>query len=125
MSKRYDKKRVFYIVITFLVALLIFLFSNIPSSMEEKVIFNLAIIYHFGVFFMFTFFLFLALKSGKIKTKMILTVLLISLAYAFSDELHQLFVSGRFCSFKDIIVDFAGSICSMILIKIFEKFKRI
>jgi len=124
MLKRLSKERIFYIVMSLLVALVIFLFSNIPSPTGENTGLNLATVYHFGIFFMFTFFLFLSLKRKKIENKTILTVLFISLAYAFSDELHQLFVPGRFCSLRDVFIDFAGSVFSVLILKIIYKFNR-
>ncbi len=35
--------------------------------------------------------------------------LVFCLIYAVSDELHQLFVPGRGCEFRDMIIDFSGS----------------
>ena len=110
---------------TILTAMVIFLFSNISSPIGEKTGFNLASLYHFGVFFTFTFFLFLSLKNKRTSSKTIITILLISLAYAFSDELHQFFVPGRFCSIKDVMIDFAGSILAVLTLKTTEKFNKI
>ena len=41
--------------------------------------------------------------------------LLFSALYAASDEIHQLFVQGRFCSAKDILIDTAGALCGILL----------
>ncbi len=125
MPKKFAKGKIFYIVITILIALEIFLFSSISSPIGEKTGFNLATFYHFGIFFIFTFFLSLSLKKGKINNKTILIILLISLIYAISDEFHQLFVPGRFCSIKDILIDFAGSLFSVLSIKSFKRFNKL
>lgn len=125
MPKKFDRKRIFYISMTLLIAIVIFLFSNISTSAGEYVGLNLATFYHFGVFFMFTFFLSLSLRSREMNTKTILIVLLLSLAYAISDEFHQLFVIGRFASAKDVLIDFAGSLCSVLAIRTLERFKKI
>lgn len=125
MSKRFDKKRIFYALMTLLIALEIFLFSSIPIPIGGKTGFNLATYYHFGVFFMFTFFLSLTLINKKLSNKTILIILLISLIYAISDEFHQLFVMGRFCNIKDILIDFTGSIFSVLFVKVLEKFNKI
>ena len=118
-------KRTFYSIITILIALEIFLFSHISSPIGKEIGINFATIYHFGIFFMFTFFLSLSLlKKGKIRNKEILIILLISLIYAVSDEFHQLFVQGRFATIWDVLVDFAGSLCSIIFIKILKKFNK-
>lgn len=111
---------------TLVVAVVIFLVSNIESfPTGPKTIINLSTVYHFGVFFMFTFFLTLSLINKKLDKKTILIILLLSLAYGMSDEFHQLFVIGRFADVKDALTDFAGSICSVALIKVIEKFKRL
>jgi VanZ family protein len=124
MPKRFSKERIFYILMTLLIAIVIFLVSSISSFPNlEKTGINISIFYHFGVFFMFTFFLTLSLINGKLDNKTILIILLISLAYALSDEFHQLFVPGRFCSLEDMLIDFAGSICSVLVIKTIEKLK--
>jgi VanZ family protein len=125
MADKWNKKRIFYAFITLVIAIVIFLFSNIPTPIGEKTGLNLATFYHFGVFFMFTFFLTLSLINKKISNKTILIVLLISLIYAISDEFHQLFVVGRFASVKDILIDFAGSILSVLILKVIEKFNKL
>jgi VanZ family protein len=126
MSKRIDKAKIFYIIMTFIIALVIFLASSITSfPIIEKTGIDLSIFYHFGVFFMLTFFLTLSLINRKISNKTIIIILLISIIYALFDEVHQLFVPGRFCNIKDMSIDFAGSLVSVLVIKIIEKLKRI
>lgn len=120
-----DNKKIFYLVITSLIAIEIFLFSNVTSQAGISLGFNLATIYHFGIFFMFTFFLSLTLKKNKLDKKTILIILSISLIYAISDEFHQLFVPGRFSDIKDIFIDFCGSILSIVMLKIIERFNKL
>ena len=43
--------------------------------------------------------------------------------YAFSDEVHQLFVPGRSCELRDVCIDAAGVICGSLIIRI--KMKRL
>lgn len=71
---------------------------------------------HFSVFFALAFSCYLALNTYNIKIyiKMLLTVT-ISVLYALSDEIHQLFSEGRACQFSDIIIDTAGAVCGMFL----------
>jgi VanZ family protein len=126
MIKRFSKERVFYITITLIIAIEIFLVSSISSfPILQKTGIDISIFYHFGVFFMFTFFLTLSLINKKLDNKAILIILIISLAYAMSDEFHQLFVVGRFADIKDTLIDFAGSISSVSVIKIIERLKKI
>jgi VanZ family protein len=126
MANMLNKEKIFYAIMTFIIAVIIFSISSISSFPQiEKAGLNISIFYHFGVFFMLTFFLTLYLTSKSLDRKTILIVLLISLAYAISDEFHQLFVPGRFCSIKDALIDLTGSLCSILLIKIVKRFKKI
>ena len=38
------------------------------------------------------------------------------LLYAISDEIHQIFVSGRVFQLRDVLIDFIGVICGMFLL---------
>ncbi len=84
---------------------------------------NLSIIYHFTIFFALSFFLTLSLKSKKLDIKTIVFVFLISLFYAISDEIHQLFVLGRVADIKDVLVDMAGIALALLTLKLSEKLK--
>jgi uncharacterized membrane protein YhaH (DUF805 family) len=125
MVNKLSKERIFYGIITLIIAILIFLFSNISTTAGDITGLNLATIYHLGVFFMFTFFLSLTLINRRLDRKETMIILLISLAYALSDEFHQLFVIGRFCSLKDVLIDFMGSLCAILTIKVIETSKKI
>lgn len=41
---------------------------------------------------------------------------IICVLYAISDEMHQLFVSGRSCQITDILIDSLGSTCGILLL---------
>lgn len=125
MLKKISKEKEFYIAMTFLIAVIIFLFSNISTPIGKETGLNLATLYHLAVFFAFTFFLTLAIKSKNLNQKTIAIVFLISLIYAISDEFHQLFVVGRFASIKDIAIDMIGSSLALLTLKILESFKRV
>lgn len=43
--------------------------------------------------------------------------LVICIIYAVSDELHQLFVPGRGCQLKDVLIDSVGSLLGIFLVK--------
>lgn len=49
--------------------------------------------------------------------------IVICILYAISDEVHQLFVSGRSCQILDILIDSVGSSSGIILFFIFKKSK--
>ncbi len=53
----------------------------------------------------------------KMKTRM-LTTLIFGIGYAFIDELHQYFVSGRAFEFYDILLDGCGLLLGIIMVSI-------
>ena len=58
-------------------------------------------------------------KLSKKKTFFI--ALLISVLYAISDEIHQYFVPGRACQFRDVMIDSCGALTGIIVVIIFSK----
>ncbi len=97
-----------------LIAVEIFFFSSIDSISNQRGIIPLSVIYHFIVFFLFTFFLFITIKGNKkIKVRYIFIALIISILYAFLDEIHQTFIPGRNASINDILTDLTGSVISI------------
>ena len=63
--------------------------------------------YHIGVFLLFSFFLLISIVRGKYGM-FVLPVILFSIAYGLSDELHQAFTPGRYPSFRDVMLDSLG-----------------
>lgn len=123
MQKNWDKKRIFYLIITIIIAILIYYASTIESPSQPETN-NFSIIYHFAVFFMFAFFLLLTIKKENLDFNAIFITLLISIAYSFLDEIHQFFTPNRFASLKDVLIDVIGIICGICLIKIIENFNK-
>jgi len=115
--KYLEKNRIIPLIILLLLAAEIFYFSSISSTPENPVKgINMAVIYHIIVFFLFTFFLIILIKGkAKLKPKHIFWVLIISLLYAISDEIHQLFVPGRFSTIKDVLIDFIGILIAILI----------
>lgn len=111
-----EKHKIIPLILTILAAIEIFIFSGITFAPGKGTVISLSIVYHFVVFFLFSFFLFITIKGDKkIKIRHILIVFVISLIYATSDEIHQFFVPGRNANVEDILTDLAGSITSMII----------
>jgi len=111
-----EKHRIIALIFTLLAAIEIFFFSSLASVPGGKSFILLPIIYHFVIFFLFSFFLLITIKGNKkIKIKYILLMLVISLTYAILDEIHQSFIPGRDTSIKDILTDFSGTIASTIV----------
>lgn len=120
-----EKHRIISLILTILAATEIFFFSTIVSAPGKKGIIPFSIIYHFVIFFLFSFFLLMTIKGNKkIKVKHILMVLIISLAYAISDEIHQAFIPGRDASIKDILTDLTGSMTSMVIGSLYSRKKH-
>jgi len=105
--------------VALLVVVLIFAISSISfegtriSGVSYK-----SIIYHIGIFSILSFFTFLG--WGK-NTKQNFLLGIILLIYAISDEVHQIFVRGRFFSIGDIFYDLLGILIGFFLSKIFIK----
>lgn len=83
-----------------------------PESLE-KIIRKSA---HFALFALLGVFAFFMLKtSGYIRKNMYIFAftLLICIVYAISDEVHQLFVSGRDGNVADVVIDTSGALIGM------------
>ena len=94
-------------IATLAIGITIFYVSSLEFGTSSTGTGNLSIIYHVGIFFIFSLLFFIsAIKRGKIK--LIPLVIIISIIYGILDELHQFFVPGRYSSFFDIILDTIG-----------------
>jgi len=114
-----EKRRLLSFFMFVLIGVEIFYVSSISGSKGVAGNFLIPIIYHFSVFFLFSFFAFFFVKGkDEIKSGYAIFVLLFSLAYAISDEFHQSFIPLRSPSLGDIIIDLIG-ISFSILISIF------
>ena len=112
MIRWFEKKRFFSILMTFLVAIEIFFFSTLQGGSIGSTSF-LTLVYHFAVFFLFSFFLFVSIKGNeKIKINQIVLVLIVSIVYSFLDEFHQMFVPSRDANIRDIITNNTGILLS-------------
>ena len=50
--------------------------------------------------------------------------LLLCFVYACTDEFHQYFVDGRYCSLIDVLIDSFGAFISLIIYNFFKKFAK-
>ena len=118
-----EKKRYAAIILTLLIALEIFYFSSISMISNGQVGMGfIPIIYHLTVFFLFNFFLLIAIKGNKkIKISYVIIALGASIIYALSDEFHQIFVPFRNPSIQDLLIDTIGIFLSTIFILYFNK----
>ena len=93
---------------TLLIALTIFYISTItfPPGKPGGIGLN-AILYHILVFFFFSLFLFISLVRGR-KIRLFAVGTFVAFLYGISDEVHQIFVPGRFFAYADIGYDTLG-----------------
>ena len=114
-----EKNRYVAIILTVFIAIEIFYFSSIPGGGEPvgaAQISGITTAYHIIVFFLFNFFLMVSIKGNKkIKISYIVIALVISVAYAFLDEFHQLFIPFREATIKDVLTDAVGIFSSTIV----------
>ena len=96
------------------------LFNNNPT--EEKIeeiveTWDLPVrkLAHLTEYFILGVLMFLTLNSYNIK--IIYIVILLCFLYAVSDEIHQLFVIGRYGNIIDVLIDTLGSTLGVFLVK--------
>lgn len=76
---------------------------------------------HFTIYLILGLLVINCLYAFNLTNKYIIWSLLICFLYAVSDEIHQIFVDGRSCEFRDILIDSCGS---MLGIFIFSKIMK-
>jgi len=110
--------------ITIFGAVMIFYLSSISYFPDfNKVGTNtVSMIYHVSAFFCFALFLFISVR--RINYVFVLTII-IAMFYGFLDEVHQLFVAGRFCSFFDFALDTTGILFAFMIYFISVKYRQI
>lgn len=66
---------------------------------------------HFFAYFVLGILVFYALQQSlrKVNWNQAVTAFFISVLYAISDEFHQLFIPGRSCEMRDILIDSFGA----------------
>lgn len=64
------------------------------------------------------------LQSKKVRNKRILYSWLFGTLYAVTDEIHQLFIQGRSCEFRDICIDSLGVLTGIIVVLTISKIKN-
>lgn len=125
-------------VLTFIASLFDRDFTSLPIETQIEIlapyVFIIRKAAHFSIFAALGFFSFLSLKTFYFEMKKSVSRLsiilnaLFCLLYAVSDEVHQIFVEGRDCSFRDVCIDFSGSLFGFLMVLlvwlIFTKIKQ-
>ena len=52
-------------------------------------------------------------RKKEMTKRQMLCAILVTVLYAASDELHQLFVPGRSCQLRDVLIDTAGAVAGV------------
>ena len=117
--KWFEKHYNISLAITILIAIFIFYMSSRTFEMVISTTSGLqwkTTVYHFTIFFLLSTFISTYLVRGKSSRKRLIIIgVIVSSIYAISDEIHQLFVPGRFCSITDVLIDFLGIILAGII----------
>ena len=74
---------------------------------------------HITEYFILSILMINCLKDSKIKNIFIIAILL-SILYSCTDEIHQLFISGRSGSIIDVMIDSIGIILGIYIYKLFR-----
>ncbi len=90
--------------------------ANIGSGIKAE-------IYHIGIFFLFGFFLIVAISRGKSKG-MILFAFVLAVLYGVIDEFHQSFVVGRVSGMFDVFLDGIGVVFASLVYLISFVYRR-
>lgn len=98
--------------------------KNISDHEKERILDDASLLVrktaHFTLYFILGIFAYYTFTTYGIK-KTILYSILFCFIYACSDEIHQLFLSGRDGNIFDVFVDSMGSISSMIPIVVMKR----
>ncbi|MCM1006716.1 MAG: VanZ family protein [Ruminococcus flavefaciens] len=89
--------------------------SEKKTSIREKVSHIVRKTAHFSIYAALGFCISMAAGKRKLFTKGSAFTVMLCFIYAFSDELHQNFIPGRSCEFKDMMIDTAGATAGMLL----------
>lgn len=80
---------------------------------------------HFSLYFVLGILWMILLKEYRVSLgKQVIYALLFCIIYACSDEIHQLFIPGRSGNLIDTMIDTTGSLCSILPIYLFKKYKN-
>ena len=109
MISWFEKNNKISLIIALLIAIAMFYVSSLTfGGIGEKGGTNLlAVLYHILAYFFLTLFLGFALIKGKYKSLFVI-VILFSIFYGITDEIHQYFVPGRSASISDVGLDSIG-----------------
>ena len=124
MIKFLEKNNKISWAITILIAITIFVLSSMTFGGGYGTTNINSTIYHFTIFFFLGFFLLISLLKGKDDSFLLFIGIMIAIAYGITDELHQFFVPGRFCSLIDAAFDTTGILFAGVIYFVRVKIKK-
>lgn len=103
--------------------------NEIKLQMAQKIEHIIRKLAHFLIYTFVGFLLMSLVSTYKLKNKIRIIISLITgFLYACSDEIHQLFVSGRSCEIRDVLIDTSGILLGILisigLLKLFNKYRN-
>lgn len=98
--------------------------DNVTESEKEYILekYSMPIrkLAHFTVYFILGILVYIFLKDYNVN-RIIIYSLIVCFIYACTDEIHQYFVAGRYCSFIDVLIDTIGSFVSIFVTRKISK----
>ena len=125
MISWFEKNYKISFIIAVLIAIAIFYISSLTfGGVGEKGGTNLlTILYHILAYCFLSLFLGFALIKGKYRYLFII-VILFSIFYGITDEIHQYFVPGRNASFQDVGLDTIGILFSSLVYLVSIEYRK-
>ena len=125
MISWFEKNYIVSLAITILIAIAMFYISSLTfGGVGEKGGTNLiAILYHILAYFFLALFFGFTLIKGKYKSFFII-VILFSIFYGITDEIHQYFVPGRSASVSDVGLDSIGIMLSTLSYLVLIEYRK-
>lgn len=98
--------------------------KDITTKQKEQLIKQYGIkirkLAHFTIYFILGILMISIINEYNIKNTILISIVLCFL-YATSDEIHQLFIAGRSCEFKDVLIDTMGSFIGINIYNLINK----
>ena len=95
------------------------------TALAQKIEFPVRKGAHMTEYAILTVFLLGVLGDIRITKQQFARAVLITAAYASTDEFHQLFVPGRSGQITDVLIDTGGAICGICLVYVIIKAKKV
>lgn len=101
---------------------------NLEENEKEQIISNLQPIVrklaHFSIYTLGGILIYNFINTYDIDNKRkVIYSFIIGGVYAITDELHQLFITGRSCEFRDVCIDSSGVLIGILIMIFFMKIK--